>query len=153
MKQEIAWLILRVVYAWMFLYPLVNLIPNFQASVGAVKLVIPFMSRFFAVVMLIVMIYSGLSILVGFYAQIAGFLLLIYCLLGVVVHYRLVGKVARAKLSASASVEDQRCFSEVVSLGILGNKTSGQKNMVLAAVACFFMLLGSGPLSLTMNLF
>lgn len=153
MIEKIAWLVLRIAYAWMFLYPLTNLIPNFEATIGAVKLVVPFMSRFFAVVMIIVMVYSGLSILFGFYAQIAGFLLLVYCLMGVVVHYRLMGKVAHATLSASLSGDDQRCFSEVVSLGILGNKTSAQKNIVLAAVACFFMLLGSGPLSVTTHLF
>lgn len=153
MTESIAWLILRVVYAGMFLFPLFNLLKDFEATVGAVKLVLPFLSRFFAVVMVFVMIYGALSILLGFYAQIAGFLLLIYCLMGVLVHYRLAGLASASQLSATASAEDREVLSGAIALAILGNKTSGQKNMVLAAVACFFMLLGSGPWSLTMNLF
>lgn len=148
-----AWLILRICFAGLFLFALKDLLKNIDASINLVKLIIPYKAHFFTIVMFIVMLLGALSILFGIYAQIAGFFLLFYCLCGVVVHYRLANRIATIQLSTAPSQEDKKHLEEVVALGVVGNQTSGQKNIVLAAVACFFMLLGSGPLSLTGNLF
>ena len=153
MIEEVAWMILRIVFAGMFLFPLKDIVRDMDASMEVVRLIMPFQARFFTYVIIAVMFLGALSILLGAYAQIAGFFLLIYCLMGVALHYRLSNRIASIKLSASASEKDQHSLSEVAALGILGNQTSGQKNIVLSAVACFFMLLGSGPISLTTNLF
>lgn len=153
MKQELAWLMLRVMYAWMFLFPLKDILRDFDAATEVVRLIMPFQTRFFTVIMILVMVLGGFSILLGAYGQIAGVFLLIYCLLGVAVHYRLSDEISALKLSAEASRGDRERFGDAVALGILGNQTSGQKNIVLAAVAFFFMLMGTGPMSLTANIF
>ena len=151
--EDIAWLVLRISYAIVFLFPLKDLLKNFSASVALVKVIIPFQSQFFAVVMIVVMVLGALSVLLGIYAQIAGFFLLIYCLFGMVVHYRLAKHIATIQLNTAASQKDIAAFNEAATLGIVGHQTSGLKNIVLAAVACFFMLVGSGPLSVTRYLF
>ncbi len=143
-----AWLILRVVYAWMFLYPLKVLLSDWSGTKKTVALLIPFGVPFFAVLMVLVMIAGGLMILLGFYAQIAGFLLLCYSLFGVIVHYRLAAQASALKL-VHADAADQAVLQQAINLALVGNITSGQKNVVLAAVGCFFMLMGSGPWSLT----
>lgn len=135
------------------MFPLKDIFRDMDASREVVRLIMPFQARFFTYVMIAVMFLDALSILLGAYAKIAGFFLLIYCLMGVVVHYRFSDRIASIKLSASASEKDQHSLNEVAALGILGNQTSRQKNIVLAAVACFFMLLGSGPISLTTPIF
>lgn len=144
----LAWLILRVIYAWMFLYPLKSLLKDWSSTKNTVALLIPICAPFCAVLMVIVMIAGAFMILLGFYAKIAGFMLLIYCLFGAVVHYRLAAQAAALKLSGSASKADQKALQQAIGLALVGNITSAQKNIVLAAVGCFFMLMGSGPLSL-----
>ena len=143
-----AWLILRIVYAWMFLYPLKVLLKDFNGVVGLTKLVVPIAAPFFAVVMLFTMFFGALSILLGVYAQLAGFALLLYCVLGAVVHYRLAGQAQQILLSQDASAQDKQSLQNAIQLAIGGHVTSAQKNFVLAAVACFFMLMGSGPYSI-----
>jgi uncharacterized membrane protein YphA (DoxX/SURF4 family) len=150
--NEIAWLILRVVFAGFFLYPLKTFLSNWQATLGTVKVLTPVCPQFFAIVMVSVMILGALGILLGVLAQVAGLALLIYCLLGVRVHLKLSQTVEELTLSNSASAEDKKQMSIANTLGSLGHATSAQKNFVLAAVACFFMIMGSGPLSLMHNL-
>lgn len=148
-----AWLILRVVYAGMFLYPLQDLLTNFEETVHWVALIAPFKPRLFAYLMILVMIFSAVMILFGIYAQIAGILLIIYNIAGIFLHYKLSRQARNARLSAQASAEDIKKFSEIAQLAMVGHITSGQKNSVFAAVAVFFMLLGSGPFSVTGLLF
>lgn len=149
----IAWLVLRIVYAWMFLYPLKTLLKDWHGALGLTQLVTPFAAPFFTVIMLLTMFLGGLSILFGFYSQIAGLALLIYCLMGAIVHYRLAGKLQTMNLSNPSSSEDKQQLTQAIQLGVVGHVTSAQKNFVLAAVACFFMLIGTGPYSLTGPLF
>ena len=153
MTETIAWLVLRIAYAIAFLFPLKDLLRHFTASIDLVKVLTSVQPRFFAVVMVVVMALGALSILFGIYAQIAGFFLLIYCSFGIVVHYRLAHHIAQIQLSTALSEKDKALFNEAATLGVVGHQTSGLKNSVLAAVACFFMLMGSGPLSITGNLF
>ena len=153
MGEAIACLILRICFGAMFILPLRDLIVDFDAATELTEILIPYQPRFFAAVMIVVMVLGAISILFGIYAKIAGVFLLIYCLLRVVVHYRIAAYIATITLSASSTKADNAHLHEAVALGVAGNETSGQKNMVLAAVACFFMILGCGPLSLTDNLF
>ena len=146
MIEDIAWLILRVVFAWMFIYPLKNLMKDIPASKELVTLICPIFQGFITWLMFFVMFFGGVSILLGAYAQIGGFLLCIYSLIGIKVHF------ACAKNAKGLSGKDKE-FKTAQELAIVGHVTSGQKNIVLAAVALFFTLLGSGPYSLTVNLF
>lgn len=148
-----AFIVLRIVIAWLFLFPLKVLLSDWPAAVDTVKLVAPIFPSFFAVIMVLVMIVGAFSILLGAFAQIGAALLIIYCLIGVVVHYKLAGLAANSKLSASASKEDRAVSQKLSALAILGNQTSGQKNIVIAAALFFILMIGSGPFSLTSNLF
>ena len=146
--DTVAWLILRVIYAWMFLYPLKVLLKDWTGTKNTVALLIPICVPLCAVLMVIVMIAGALMILLGFYAKLAGLMLLFYCLFGVLVHYRLAAQASALKLKTTDH-GDQKILQQAIGLALVGNITSGQKNVVLAAVGCFFMLMGSGPWSLT----
>ena len=150
--EVVAWLVLRIVYAWMFLYPLVVLLRDFNATVNVVSLVAPFAKEFFTYVMLAVMFFGALMVLLGVYAQIAGFMLCAYCIIGQAVHYKLAKQTLANKLSDMASEEDKQVLSQTIQLGVMGQVTSAEKNAVLAAVGFFIMLMGSGPMSITANL-
>lgn len=148
-----AFLVLRILFSWIFFRPLPGLLKDFQGAVGLTRLIIPFWPTLFTLLMFVVMIIGGISILFGLYAQIGGIFLFIYCLMGYVVHKRLANQASCANLSISASEQDQQVLETTVTLAAVGNMTSAQKNLVLAGVACFFLLMGSGPLSVTANLF
>lgn len=139
--DTIAWLVLRVIYAWMFLYPLHTLLKDWDGTVGATALLFKWQPKFFAMISTLAMVLGGLSILFGFYGQIGGLLLLIFNLGGAVVHYRL-------KDLALAQNGDET----LTKLAVVGHMSSAQKNFVLAAVAFFFMLIGTGPHSITPTL-
>lgn len=146
-----AWLILRIVYAWMFLSPLPKLLKDWEGTKDLTRLLIPVRVgiTFLTIAMLCVMFFGAFAILLGIFSQLAGFALLVYCLLGVIVHDRLAQKAQHVTLSPQASTEDKQKLADVIKLAAIGNFTSAHKNVVLAAVACFFMLLGTGPYSLT----
>lgn len=144
-----AWLILRVAYAWIFLSPLPNLLKNWPETKTLTQLLIPnIATNFLTIIMVCIMFFGALSILLGVFGQIAGFALLIYCLLGAVVHSRLAKKAQKIFLSPLSSTEDQQKLQEVIQLATVGNITSADKNIVLAAVGLFFTLMGTGPYSL-----
>ena len=151
--DAIAWLILRVVYAWMFLWPLIALLKDWPGTVATVSLLCPYKANFSAVVMVLVMIAGALSILFGFYGQVAGLVLLVYNIFGVFVHRKAAQAIATLKLSNKGVAADQKIFTQAQAIGVVGHITSSQKNWVLASVACFFMLMGTGPLSVTGRLF
>lgn len=141
----VAWLVVRIVYAGFFLYALKALFADWQGTIGLVKLIMPAsLAPLGAVGMVIVMLLGALGILFGVYGQIAGLLLCVYCLLGACVHYRL------AKTAPIDSSDPQ--IKSGAMLAVVGHVTSAQKNFVLAAMAFFFMLMGTGPASLTVNL-
>lgn len=139
---------MRVVLAWLFLWPLKGLVSDWAGTVNLVKLVAPFKPAFFAVIMIFVMIFGSLSILLGIYAPIGAALLLIYSLIGFVVHYRLSQQLAAMKLTKAAGDKDKTVFQNAKALGVVGHVTSAQKNIVIAAALLVIVLLGSGPMSL-----
>jgi len=148
-----AFIILRIVLAWMFLYPLKALLSDWKETLNLVSLVSSFATKYFAVLMILAMIIGSISILFGIYAQIGATILLIYSLIGIAVHYKLSQKIAKESLSNTATQKDQDVLSETKQLGIVGNITSAQKNIVIAAALLFIALIGSGPYSITTNLF
>jgi hypothetical protein len=146
--HTLAWLILRLVYAWMFLYPLKDLLTDWRGTVHLASFIIPFAPKLGALGTLGIMLLGAVSILLGFYPTVGGFLLLIYCLLGGYVHWSLAKQAEHLSLTASSSSANRTILEAAKTLAIQGHVSSGQKNMVLAAVGCFFMLMGTGPLSL-----
>lgn len=151
--EAIAFVVLRVVLAWIFLYPLKALLSDWEGTVDLVGLIAPCKPHFFAVIMVLVMIAGSLSVLLGFYAQIGAILLFVYSLIGFVVHYKLSQQEAAFELSAEASESDKAVLEQAKGLGIVGHVTSAQKNIVIAAALWVIIFLGSGPYSLIGNLF
>lgn len=151
--QITAWLILRICYAWMFLYPLIALCRDMPATESMVALLFPIFTKLFTWLMFAVMFIGAVMILIGWYAQIAGILLFFYNIMGIFIHRQLAAQVTATPLSDNASVSDKKIFEHTATLGVVGHITSSQKNVVLAAVALFFVLLSSGPCSLTAPLF
>ena len=135
------------------LYPMKALLSDWAGTKKTVGILIPIFPSFCAVMMLLVMLCGALSVLVGFYSQIGGFLLCVYCIFGIKVHYRLSQLSTAGSLSSRASDSDREVLKEAQGLAVVGNITSAEKNVVLAAVALMFTLLGSGPFSLTANIF
>lgn len=140
-----SWLVLRLVLAWMYLYPIIGLMKDREGLMASTKLLFPWKTAFFAYVSIGAMIIGALSILFGFYAQIGGFILLIFTLGGIRVHYALAAQAKPALNNPQVRA--------LAKLALLGHISSAEKNFVLAAVALMIMLLGSGPLSLTGNIF
>ncbi len=153
--DTIAWLVLRIVYVGLFLYPIKGLIQDWPTTQSLVKLVWPYdiALNIICIAMIMVMFAGPLSIALGLWAQIGGMALLIYCLLGSKVHYALAKILQSNNLSENAIEPDKAVLSQAVNLGVVGHVTSAQKNYVLSAVACYFVIMGSGPLSVTSNLF
>ena len=143
-----AWLVLRVVYAWMFLYPAYGLIKDWNTTVQTTALLFPRHPAVFAFGSLVLMIFGSLAILLGVYGQFAAVGLIGFNLGGALLHYRLARRLKRTRLSAEASTADHEVLEEAVNLGVVGHVTSAEKNFVLTAVAFFFVLQGTGPMSL-----
>ncbi len=146
--ETTAWILLRVVFAWMFLSPIPNLLKNWPGTVSNTSLLFPWRPEWFARGSLLVMMLGACSILFGIYGRIGALGLLIFSLGGAVVHYRLAGKAQDSSMSLTASTEDKNTLEQLKTLAAVGHITSAQKNYVLAAVAAFFLLQGTGPWTL-----
>jgi uncharacterized membrane protein YphA (DoxX/SURF4 family) len=148
MIEPCAWVALRAVYAWMYLYPSIGLIKNWPQTLSTTKLLFTKGTTFFASASIVVMILGSLMILFGAYGQYAAVALFGFNLGGAVIHYRLARIAKGTQLSASASDKDQSTVAELANLGHVGHVTSAEKNFVLAAIALFFALVGTGKFSL-----
>jgi len=147
-SEPVAWLVLRIVYAWMYLYPAVGLVRDWPGTVNTTGLLFKHGTREFAFVSVLGMVIAALMILLGVYGQYAAVALVGFNLGGAKIHYSLAEMAHHAGLSDAASLEDRTEFQELATLGWVGHVTSAQKNFVLAAVALFFALVGTGPWSL-----
>lgn len=142
-----AWLTLRTVYAWMYLYPAVGLIKDWPSTVEVTGLLFKKATNLFAVASVAIMIVGGLMILFGVLPRYAALALLAFNLGGAKIHYALAEVAKDTRLSEGASSDDKAAHERLVGLAIVGHVTSAQKNIVLAAVAVFFVLMGTGPCS------
>ena len=143
-----AWLVLRAVYAWMFLYPAYGLMNDWEATVQTTALLFKWQPAVFAFGSLVLMIFGALAILLGVYGQFAAVGLIGFNLGGAVLHYRLARQLKQTHLSKGAITGDQQVLEGAIDLGVVGHVTSAEKNFVLTAVAFFFALQGTGPMSL-----
>lgn len=149
--EAVAWLLLRVVYAWFFIYPIKGLLDDWQGARSLAAIAIPVYPQFFSILMAVVMFFGALSILLGVYTEVSGTILCLYCLLGARVHYKLAKQLKVSALSSTATEDDKKTLLDAVNLGVVGHVTSAQKNFVLAAVSLLFVFVGSGPYSITEN--
>lgn len=141
-------LLLRMFFFFKFMYALKGLLEDWQASEQMVGLLFPRWTRFFAMLMVLIIIACAFSVLFGFYGQIGGLLTFLFCLLGMRLHMIL----KRQAESLVCSDGDKTC-SQLKVLAVLGQSACAQKNTVIAGVGVFFLCVGTGPYSLTANLF
>ena len=143
-----AWVVLRAVYAWMFLYPAYGLMNDWEATVQTTALLFKWQPAVFAFGSLVLMVFGAIAILLGVYGQFAAVGLIGFNLGGAVLHYRLASQLKQTHLSQGAIPADQQVLEGAIDLGVVGHVTSAEKNFVLTAVAFFFALQGTGPMSL-----
>ncbi len=151
--EIIAWLVLRIIYAWMFIYPIKALTADWEGTKNTVRLLTPIFVNLSSMMMIAVMFIGGVMILLGVYAQIAGIALCAYCLVGYYIHNKIAQNALKSEISSQISDKDQEVINNIKAAAAVGNITSAQKNIVLAAVGFFFFFIGSGPFSITNNLF
>jgi len=147
-SESVAWLVLRIVYAWMYLYPVTGLVKNWPTTVKTTSLLFPVGTTFFAFVSVVLMIAGSLMILLGVYGQYAAVALLAFNVGGAQVHYKLAEAAKAMQPADATSADDRAQFGDLADLAAVGHITSAEKNYVLAAVAFFFALVGTGPWSL-----
>ena len=147
-SNEIAWIVLRLAYAWVFLKPVPGLLKNWAGTVETTGLLFKRFPEINAGISVLVMVAGALSILFGVYGRIGAAGLLVFNLGGAVVHYRIADQAQNMSLSPAASPEDQKTLEQLAIMAAVGHTTSAWKNFVLAAVAFFFLLQGTGPWSL-----
>jgi uncharacterized membrane protein YphA (DoxX/SURF4 family) len=147
--ETVAYIVLRVVFAWMFLWPIKGLLADWKATQNMVAMICPAsLVGIGSIGMVLVMVLGALSILLGVLPQIGGAVLTVFCLIGASIHYRLGASAAVGELSKEATAADRDLHAKAVGLAAVGNITSAEKNFVLAAVGLFFALAGTGPYSL-----
>lgn len=139
---------LRIVYAWMFLYPAVGLVKDWPTTVQTTALLFKWKPKLFAAGSVVVMVAGAIMILLGVYGRAGAAGLCAFCLGGARIHYRLASLAGDVKLSSTASPDDVAAAGQLTTLAVVGHVTSAEKNIVLAAVAFFFLLMGTGPWSL-----
>lgn len=147
--MDVAWLVLRIAYAWLMLNALGTLIRSRQATVESMRPMFPVATEAIAGFMFAFMGLSAVSILIGLWGQIAGAGLVVFNLMGVKFH---MGFAKRGQALASEN-PDNPLVVEAGTLALVGHTTSAQKNVVLAALGFFFAVAGTGPFSLTGPIF
>ncbi|MEM7135541.1 MAG: DoxX family membrane protein [Myxococcota bacterium] len=145
---DVAWVSLRSVYAWMFIYPAIGLVRDWRGTVETTALLFKWQPALFAASSVAAMFIGGLMILLGAFGWIAGLYFFVFCLGGARIHYRLAAKAGQTKPPSDLQGPEQDAFAGLVGLAVVGHVTSAQKNFVLAAVGLFFFLMGTGPCSI-----
>ena len=141
----IAWLVLRASYAWLLLTALKSLMSDRQGTIDSMRGMFPVGTELMAWFMFAMMGTSALSILLGFFAQVAGACMVVFNLMGVRFH---LGFAKQAQEIAGQHPDNAE-MAQIAAIAGVGHRTSAQKNIVLAAVGLLFLLLGTGPYSLT----
>lgn len=147
------YLILRIVLFCKFFYAMRYLFADWQATEDMVGLMFPRATGFFAVLMVIVLVVSAISVLFGIYGQLGGLLVFLFCLLGIRMHMILKHQAMDIEMDDSASPDLKAKLRDAKALAVSGQSACAQKNVLIAAVGLFFFFAGTGPYSVTANLF
>lgn len=141
--QTLGWLLLRVGFSWIFLYPLPKLINNWEDTVETTELLMPWKTSFFAAVGCFMMFVGSLGILFGVFPKISAIVLFCFSIAAAQIHFSL------GKLAQTLAANDEQASTKLIAdLAMDGHVTSAQKNYVIAAVCLFFIFVGTGPMSL-----
>jgi len=148
---EIGDLILRIMFAWIFLWPAPGLIRNWKTTVQTTGLLFPVGQQFFTAVSVVGMITCSLMVAIGIYGRIGAIFLFFFCIGGAIVHNKLAGIPEAKAKSLPEQPSDPKVaevLTEALTLNRVGNVTSAQKNLVIAGIAAYYVLAGTGALSI-----
>ena len=148
---DIGLLILRVMFAWIFLWPLPGLLKNWQTTVQTTGLLFPFGQSLFTTISVAGMAVSSVMVAIGIYGRVGAVFLFFFCIGGAIVHNKLAGlpeEAARKLSSDDLCTPCGKVLDQALTLNRVGNVTSAQKNLVIAGIAAFFALAGTGHLSI-----
>ena len=148
---DIGLLILRIMFAWIFLWPLPGLLKNWTVTVQTTGLLFPFGQSFFTFISVAGMAICSIMVMLGIYGRVGGLFLFFFCIGGAIVHNKLAGlPEAAAKQLSSTDLQGPcgKVLDQALTLNRVGNVTSAQKNLVIAGIAAFFALAGTGNLSI-----
>lgn len=148
--NDIGTLILRIMFAWIFLWPAPGLIRNWPTTVQTTGLLFPKGKTFFTLISVVGMIICALMVLIGIYGRLGAIFLFFLCIGGAIVHNKLAGiPEAAARDLPDTGTDEKRAavLQQALTLNRVGNVTSAQKNLVIAGVSAYFFLSGTGHLS------
>ena len=77
---DIGLLTLRIMFAWIFLWPLPGLLKDWQTTVQTTGLLFPFGQRFFTTVSVIGMTLCSIMVMVGIYGRVGAVFLFFFCI-------------------------------------------------------------------------
>ena len=147
---DIGLLTLRIMFAWIFLWPLPGLLKDWQTTVQTTGLLFPFGQSFFTTVSVAGMAISSIMVMIGIYGRAGAVFLFFFCIGGAIVHNKLAGipeQAAKKLSSKDLQTPTGEVLAQALVLNRVGNVTSAQKNLVIAGIAAFFALAGTGNLS------
>jgi len=149
---DLAWLIFRAAYSFVFLnaaWQCGKSRAGVEWTIAEARILFGESARFFGPAGIVVMGAGGLSILLGFCAEIGGLILVLFLPLGAVIHLRQRDRARRVEkeIQASLSVKSD-ALGQLGMSAQLGHYSSAIKNWSLLGPAVFFAVMGSGPRSL-----
>lgn len=149
----VAWLAFRAFYSFVFLNAAWQCGKNragIEWTIAESRILFGNAAPIFGPAGILVMGLGGVSILLGFCAEIAGVSLLLFLPMGAVIHFRQrkravsLGESSKASMSAG----NMEVVTELTTLAALGHYSSAIKNWSLIGPAIFLSVIGSGPYSL-----
>ncbi len=144
-SDTVALLVLRTTYGLLFLYTASTLVRDWRWTVNHTHILFGGMAKPFGAVFL--MTSGGLSMVLGYKEYIGGLLLITFLIPGTVIHsmeMRLALKM-RDRIQNSISKEPGDTLNELAWSAYAAHFSSALKNIVLIAVAVFFVLKGFWP--------
>ncbi|MDG2423834.1 MAG: DoxX family protein [Phycisphaerales bacterium] len=149
--NDVGTLVLRIMFAWIFLWPLPGLLRDWPTTVQTTGLLFSRGKGFFTLVSVSGMAICSLMVAIGIYGRPAAIFLFFFCIGGAIVHNKLAGIPEAAARKLPENPSDQKMaavLQNALVLNRVGNVTSAQKNLVIAGIAAYFVLAGTGSLSL-----
>jgi uncharacterized membrane protein YphA (DoxX/SURF4 family) len=152
--EDIAALIIRVTIGALFVISAYTCSKDAGARQGAMAdtaLLFPSRPKLFTLAGVLVMLLGGLSVLLGIFPRLGALALTLFLIPAAMIHFRKAGQAAALKdaILAGPAGKSSGTRQSVAALGdsaVLGNFTSGVKNLTLMALTLSVALAGAEPM-------
>lgn len=148
---DLAWLLFRAAYSFVFLnaaWQCGKSRAGVRWTIDEASILFGKYAWFFGPAGIVIMGAGGLSILLGFCAEIGGLILVFFLPLGALIHLRQRDRAARMEKEIQASLPAKsEALGKLGMSAQLGHYSSAIKNWSLLGPAIFFAVMGSGPWS------